>query len=334
MEKLKVLVTGPYGNLGSLTVLKLFEYPDIEITCFGRRSENGVRMYKKLSKNGCFKTVWGDINDEEMIKEAVKGQDVIIHLAALLVPKTEENPLLAHEINVEALKKIIKATEEMNPMPRFIFSSSVACMGPASPDLPPRKVNDPLTPINIYGKTKIEGEKILRASKLPWVILRVSLSPPFVANDYMLKYIFDVALKQKIEFIDPRDTADAFVQAIFVPNKKILGKTMFIAGGEKCRMTQGEYLERQFGAMGLPMPPEAAFFKPKYPEEWHIMHWLDTDESQNILNYQKRTLDDYLKEFVEQLGIKRYFIRLMGKQAVKQILKSSPYYEKANNYNI
>ena len=57
MQKLKVLVTGPYGNLGSLTVQKLFEYPNVEITCFGRRSENGKRMHKKLSKKGSFRTI-------------------------------------------------------------------------------------------------------------------------------------------------------------------------------------------------------------------------------------------------------------------------------------
>ena len=331
MEKTRVLVTGAYGNLGYLTVLKLFKTPNVEITCFGRKSKNGIRKQKKLSKKGKFKTVWGDIRDSEAVKEAVKGQDVIIHMAALLVPKTEDNPELGHDINVNGLINIIGAAENLDPKPRFIFSSSVACMGPASPDLPPRKVTDPLIAVNVYGKTKIEGEKLLQESQLPWVILRISLSPPFVVSDYMMKYLFDIAVDQKVEFIDPRDTAEAFVNAIFVPDDQILGKTMFLGGGEKCRLTQGDFLKKQFGSMGIPMLPREAFFMPKSLEDWHFMHWLDTEESQRLLDYQNRTLDDYIEEYLKGIGFKRHIIKLLGKQAVGQFLKASPYYEEQSN---
>ena len=326
MSKIRVLVTGAYGNLGSTTVLKLFENPNAEITCFGRESENGIRMHKMLSKKGHFKTVWGDIRDREAVKEAVKGQDCIIHMAALLVPKTEEDPTLAHDVNVNGLKNIIDAAEQLDPKPRFIFTSSVACMGPATPDLPPRVVTDPLIASNEYAKTKIEGEKVLRASNLPWVILRISLSPPFEASDYMLKYLFDIAIAQKVEFLDPRDAALAFANAISVPDDEILGKTMFLAGGEECRITQGELLERQFAAIGIPMLPESAFFVPKSPDEWSFMHWMDTEESQRILKYQTRTMDDYLQEYKKNFGFKRHFIKLIKNQAAKQLLKNSPYY--------
>lgn len=326
MKKIRVLLTGAYGNLGYLTALNLFGRPNVDLTLFGRKSENGIRKHKKLNKKGKFRTVWGDIRDKEAVKEAVKGQDVIIHMAAILVPKTEENPELAHDINVNGLINIMGAAEELNPKPRFIFSSSVACMGPASPDLPPRKVTDPLIAINEYGKTKIEGEKLLRESQLPWVILRISLSPPFVTSDYMMKYLFDIAVDQKIEFIDPRDTAEAFVNAIFVPVEEIIGKTMFLGGGKKCQMTQGDFIERQFGAIGIPMLPKKAFFAPKSPEEWHFMHWLDTEESQRLLNYQHRTIDDYIKEYLKSVGFKRHIIKLFKKGITAQFLKASPYY--------
>lgn len=327
MTKIRVLVTGAYGNLGRETVQKLFENSDAEITCFGRKSENGIRRQKELSKLGKFKAVWGDIRDSEAVREAVKGQDCILHMAALLVPTTEDKPELGHDVNVNGLKNIIAAVEQLDPMPRFVFTSSVACMGPASPDLPPRKVTDPLIPSNEYAKTKIEGEKLLRASKLPWVIFRISMSPPFEASDYMLKYLFDIALAQKTEFLDPRDAAIAFANSISVPDGLILGKTMFLAGGEKCRITQGEFLERQFGGMGMPMLPDSAFFKPKTPEEWHFMHWFDTEESQKLLQYQTRTIEDYLRVSLKLMGFKRHLIKLMGKQAMKQMLKSSPYYK-------
>ena len=76
----------------------------------------------------------------------------------------------------------------------------------------------------------------------------------------MLKYLFDVSLKLKLEFIVPRDTATAFTNSIPIPNEQIIGKTMFLAGGEKCRVTQGELLEKQFTVMGLPMLLESPYY--------------------------------------------------------------------------
>ena len=114
MNKTRVLVTGAYGNLGYLTALNLFGRSDVDLTLFGRRSENGIRMHKKLSKKGKFRTVWGDIRDKDAVREAVKDQDCIIHMAAMLVPKTEEDPKLAHDVNVNGLVNIMKAAEELD----------------------------------------------------------------------------------------------------------------------------------------------------------------------------------------------------------------------------
>ena len=70
---------------------------------------------------------------------------------------------------------------------------------------------------------------------------------------------------------------------------------------------------------------------PKSLEDWHFMHWLDTEESQRLLDYQNRTLDDYIEEYLKGIGFKRHIIKLLGKQAVGQFLKASPYYEEQSN---
>ena len=325
MKKIKVLVTGAFGNLGSQTVKALFENPQVEITAFVRKSKSRVKKAKKLSKKGNFKIIWGDIREKDSVLKAVDGQDCIIHLAALLVPKTEENPALCREINLEGLVNIIEAAERQNPMPRFIFSSSITVMGPANPDLPPWKVTDPLIPSNEYSKSKIEGEKLLRESKLPWVILRVTLSPPFEVTDYMLENLFEIPLDQKLELLHPKDAGVALSHAI---NADIVKKTLFLAGGESCRLTQRDFLTTQFNSVNLIMPPESAFRVPKSPEEWFYTHWMDTEESERLLNYQKHSFDDYVKDYIEFIGFKRHIIKLVKNKVLESMLKLSPYYKK------
>lgn len=323
MENIKVLVTGAFGHLGSYTLQSLFENPRAEITAFDIKSKSSEKIEKKLRKKGKFKTIWGDIRDKDSLFMAVSGQDCILHLAAILIPITEENPALGREVNVNGLANIIDAAERQKPMPRFVFTSSIATMGPATPDLPPRKVSDPMIPSNEYSKTKIAGEKLLRASNLPWSILKVSMAPPFEVKDYMLKQLFEVPLDQKIELLHPIDAGVAISHAI---DADIVGKTLFLAGGERCRITEREYLMKQFHSINLEMPPDSAFRVPQSPDQWKYMHWVDTEESERLLNYQKHTFDDYLRDYKKHFGFKRYLVKLVKRKALESMLKSSPYY--------
>ena len=58
-------------------------------------------------------------------------------------------------------------------------------------------------------------------------------------------------------------------------------------------------------AAGIGMLPEDAFTGEPYPTDW-----LDTEESQRVLNFQRLTLSDYIEDVKEQIGFRRFFIRL------------------------
>ena len=53
--------------------------------------------------------------------------------------------------------------------------------------------------------------------------------------------------------------------------------------------------------------------------------WLDTAESQRLLNYQTHTLDDYLKELRALIGWRLPFIRAFRPFVRSWLLKQSPY---------
>jgi len=49
--------------------------------------------------------------------------------------------------------------------------------------------------------------------------------------------------------------------------------------------------------------------KTQLPKEYSATDWMDTEESQKLLNYQTRTIDDYVKDIQKALGIKLLFIK-------------------------
>lgn len=61
-------------------------------------------------------------------------------------------------------------------------------------------------------------------------------------------------------------------------------------------------MEGFFQALGLKMIAEDSFKKPINDDDWFYVGRMDMDESKNLLQYQKHTLDDFLEDLKELLG--------------------------------
>lgn len=166
---MKALVTGATGFIGSHLVEALL-LKGFSVTCLVRDASN-IRFLDGLN----VRLVKGDCADESSLPEAVRGVDYVFHLAGLTKSCSEDGFIRA---NVTGTGNMIKAVLRNNPdIKRFIHLSSLAAAGPTfegdllKEDCEPR-------PVSIYGKTKLEGEKIVYAQrdKLPVTIIR----PPAV----------------------------------------------------------------------------------------------------------------------------------------------------------
>ncbi|MGY5879515.1 MAG: NAD(P)-dependent oxidoreductase [Candidatus Thorarchaeota archaeon] len=320
---MRVLLTGAFGNIGESTLLALLE-KGYDIRCFDLSSERNAKIAKKLGKKGNFETIWGDILDLPLVKSIVKDVDCIIHLAGIIPPLSESKPDLAKSVNLEGTKNIIKAAENQENKPKLIFASSVSTYGPTMHMQPPRTADDPLNPTDVYTGTKVECESIIRATSIPWTILRFAAAPPAELGSDIDSIIFEIPLDQRIEFVHSRDVGIACANAV---EADTLGKTLLIGGGSSSQMLQREFVSRIFEGMGIGMLPDSAFRVATKPEEYYYTDWLDTEESQRILQYQTRTFDDYIEETRAQLGMMKYVAKLFKGQAQKRILKVSPYYK-------
>ncbi|MCJ7578895.1 MAG: NAD(P)-dependent oxidoreductase, partial [candidate division Zixibacteria bacterium] len=193
-QKPKALVTGANGFVGSHLVEKLLSI-GYQVTCLVRKTSN-LRWLSGLK----VEYVYADISERESLsreagsfgKNVLKDVDFIFHVAGLTKAKTEEEYSKA---NYEGTKNLLEACVKDNPqIKRFVYISSQAAVGPGKDDRPLDETA-PCNPITDYGKSKLEGEKIVLeySSKLPVTVIR----PPAVygPRDSDILSFFKVANK-------------------------------------------------------------------------------------------------------------------------------------------
>jgi nucleoside-diphosphate-sugar epimerase len=272
---------------------------------------------------GRVEVCWGDLRRIDEVQAAMSGQDVVIHLA-FIIPKlshtgyeSEDHPEWAREVNVGGTANLIAVAEAQARAPRFLFASSYHIYGRTQDQAPPRSPLDTPQPIEHYAWHKVESEEMLRASELEWAILRLAAALPFSIK--LDPGMFDIPLDNRMEYVHTRDVGLAFARAVSSPD--VWGRILLIGGGARCQYTYGEITEKVLTAFGVGVLPEEAFGKIPFPTDW-----LDTSDSQQLLNYQRHTLDDYVEAMRAQLGLRRHVIRLFRRPVRYLLLKQSMHY--------
>ncbi len=151
-EKVKILVTGATGQIGSeLTITLRERYGRDNVIAMGHRRKPS----KTLEESGPYVT--GDVRDRENLEKIIREYDIdtVYHMAAILSATGEKNPQLCWDVNVNGLYNLLEIARERKL--RIFCPSSIAVFGPGTP-----KENTPqdtvLTPTTMYGVTKVTGE--------------------------------------------------------------------------------------------------------------------------------------------------------------------------------
>jgi len=303
---MKVLLTGAFGNIGTSTLEELVKQGHI-VRCFDLKE-----------------VVWGDLRRPEDVAAAVRDQEVVVHLA-FIIPKlsatgveSEARPAWAREINVGGTRNLLDAMKALPKPPKIIFTSTYHVYGRTQDQPPPRTVWDPLQPVEHYAVHKVECEQMVKSFGLEWAILRLSAVLPLAIQ--LDPGMFDVPLNNRMEYVHTRDVGLALANAI--SSEKVWGKTLLIGGGERCQYYYREIVGRILDAMGVGKLPEEAFGSTPFCTDW-----VDTTESQRILNYQRRDLGDYIREMMALLGYRLHLIRLFRPIVRHWLLNKSPYFQ-------
>lgn len=106
----------------------------------------------------------GDVRDPDRVRDAVRGCQGVVHLAAISrVVWGERDPVACRATNLGGLRTVIGAIEACPAPPWLIFASSREVYG--RPERLPVDEDAPLRPVNVYAQTKADGEALVTSAR-------------------------------------------------------------------------------------------------------------------------------------------------------------------------
>jgi nucleoside-diphosphate-sugar epimerase len=327
-DGLTVAVTGPTGDLGIALVSALDR---------SRRVKKIVGMARREfdpASQGWKKTEYrqGDIQDKASVRDAVKGADVVVHLAFAILGAGAKS----HTINVEGSRNVFEAAVDAGAE-RICYASSVAAYGfhRENPEWLTEDVPARGSPEHYYSAQKAEVEGILAeilmrtASTNAWVFRPCIVAGPkaqmlleempyyrlgealpdavvrLLSSMPILKPVIpDVGVR--FQFVHEDDVATAFVAGA-------LGKgepgPYNLAGNGTLKMSD---IASELGWYSIPVPDVAVEATaqvlsrvPSLPEEFAWVHTvrqpvlMKTDRAKKLLGWKpEHTSKQTLKELV------------------------------------
>lgn len=172
----KVLVTGADGFIGSHLVEALVRM-GINVRAFviyNSFSSWGWLDHCALDVKGRFEVFSGDIRDSYGVKEAMRGCDAVLHLAALIaIPYSYHSPDTYVDTNVKGTLNVLQAARELG-VRRVVHTSTSEVYGTAR--YVPISEKHPLQGQSPYSATKIAADQLAysfyASFSLPVVIAR------------------------------------------------------------------------------------------------------------------------------------------------------------------
>lgn len=152
-----VLITGGAGFIGRHLADYLTRQPGVDVTVIDNETL-GDRKHLDLSK---VRFIAGDLRDRGDLREALQGQDIVVHLAAdTRVIESIANPEYNFENNVVGTFNLLELSRELGVRKIVAASTGGAILGEVEPPVHEEMVPRPTSP---YGASKLMMEGYLSA---------------------------------------------------------------------------------------------------------------------------------------------------------------------------
>ena len=153
---MKFVVTGGAGFIGS-HIAKYLVNHNHSVTVVDNLSRGRLENLSKIEEQIEFKKI--DILDFNALKEIISNSDGIFHQAALTsVPESFTQKEKYHDVNVKGTENIFKLAKEFGK--KVVYASSSSIYGNTTTI--PIQENFEKNPINPYGITKLDDEKLAK----------------------------------------------------------------------------------------------------------------------------------------------------------------------------
>lgn len=199
---MNILITGGAGYIGNHLVPLLHNLKEVEeVIVYDNLSRRELNFF--FGKNDLPKVsfIQGDILDSDRLENAIKGVDVVIHLAALVSqPYNHLQNLQYEQVNRWGTLNVVRAIQKSR-VKSVLYLSSAAVFG--------FKENldktEALAPSNAYARSKYNGEQYanLLAEDFSTCVLRAGnvfgFNPCFGIEGVLNTFMFDGLVKGEIK---------------------------------------------------------------------------------------------------------------------------------------
>jgi UDP-glucose 4-epimerase len=304
-----ILVTGGAGFIGSHLVDHLLNLGH-RVVVLDNLSNGNLDNLKLAKQFATFKFIEGSILDTDTCKEAIKGVQIVYHLACLGVRHSIHSPFENHKVNAEGTLNLLFASRE-EEVEQFIYISTSEVYGRTS--VFPITENNLTHPLTVYGASKLAGEHYTNSF---FECYGINTSVIRIFNNYgprahyegdsgeiiprtIVKIINEIP---PVIFGDGSITRDFFfvkdtarILALLISKKDISGKTFNLGTGEettmKCLVEQILYM-MQGESLGVKYLEDRPADVPRL--------WVDSSEIRNLLSISNETvLEEGLKETIK-----------------------------------
>ncbi|MGY0372536.1 NAD-dependent 4,6-dehydratase LegB [Clostridium sp. JNZ J1-5] len=309
----KVLVTGAEGFIGSHLTEKLVELGADVTALVQYNSFNNWGWIDTFDNNikNSLNVITGDIREYDNVKRMVKGQEVIMHLAALIaIPYSYLSPMAYVRTNVEGTTNILEACRDEENIEKIVHTSTSETYGTAL--YVPIDEKHPMQGQSPYSASKIGADKMAesfyRSFNLPIATLRPfnTYGPRQSARAVIPTIISQIlAGKREIklgsltptrDFNYVKDTAEAFIKV--AESNKTIGEV--VNAGSNYEISIGDTVKKIIDIIGedVKIICDEERIRPEKSEVNRL--WADNTKIKQLTDWApKYTLDDGLAETIE-----------------------------------
>jgi nucleoside-diphosphate-sugar epimerase len=325
---MRLLVTGGTGFIGS-HLAEQGRRRGAEVVVLGLTDRPEEQANAELLARMGAEVLPGSITDADLCRRAVRGATHVFHLAVAMREGGKSDQFF-ESINLDGTRHLLEAAS-VQRVERFVYCSTIGIYGHRAPGI--TREESPLAPGNIYERTKVSAERLVREfaeqCDLPSVVLRPA--DVYGPRDQRLLKLFKGVSRGRFPlfgsgegrrhmvYVD--DVVSAFFRAC--ERDEALGEGLIVAGPKGC--TLRELLDEITLATGskrygvrLPLAPMlglAAVVEdvcsalkvdpPIYRRRMDFFHSdseFDTTRARRVLDWEprvdlregiRRTLEDY-----------------------------------------
>jgi len=302
-RKRKVLVTGGAGYVGSVLVPKLIakghKVTVLDLYLYGDD------IFEDLKGNSDLREVKGDIRDQDVVKDALRGCDAVIHLACISNdPSFDLDPDLGKSINLDCFGPLVDSSKAAG-VDLFVYASSSSVYGIKDDAQVTEDLS--LEPLTDYSIFKANCEEILAAKREPGFNV-CTIRPSTVCGygprqrlDVIVNILTNFAVNtgrmkvfggsQKRPNIHIQDMADLYTFLLDQPLEKIDGE-IYNAGYENFTLMELAEIVRKVVGGDIPIDVE--------PTDDLRSYHVSSEKIKNELGFEVQyTIEDAVSGLVD-----------------------------------